>query len=640
MSLYLYDLPQELLASLVVRGAASEVAAAEPKSEPTPSRIVQVNAPGGRTCGVCNGAVFADLDDQRAHFRSDWHRFNVKARLANARTVNEDEFAGMVDALDQSISGSESTQDDSAESGAEDDTVNRVLKRRAHDPSRPDSPEADAISRPRSNITWFHSPPATQIGVYTVLLPPEMPSTAYVGALQDLQSGGAKVVTLLALSPAFVSPMGLSQIPRQPSIARRSSTLRFCATKRFIARRKQGGSQSVNDNAKGFAKSAGAQLRRYGEQALREDIRGLLNDWREDIDRSELVWIRASVSNRRIFLDYEEAPFTKRDERLRTFPFPTRRPTQAELTRCINELTYVKTSHLTEEALQAKEEAYLASLPKPKPQPVVIPAPAPSASKPTAPRLTKEEELLRDKWRRLLEMIQKGRLEPLQAFWLREATSFGGANARIPDWTERGERGYTLLQIAARAGQEEVVRWLLEEQQADPTLAVEFEDDLDEPEEEEGYGSDAPAGPAARGGRRTAYDLTKGRATRDVFRRAAWAHPDLWDWHGAGRVAGALSPEMEEARNAGDDRRKARRRGIKDKMRERERERETATPSPPPPEPVRKPPPKETVGPAKLGGTSGAADAVSGLSAEMKARVERERRARAAEARLKALGGG
>jgi hypothetical protein len=37
-----------------------------------------------------------------------------------------------------------------------------------------------------------------------------------------------------------------------------------------IARRKQGGSQSANDNAKGPAKSAGALLRRYGEQALRD----------------------------------------------------------------------------------------------------------------------------------------------------------------------------------------------------------------------------------------------------------------------------------------------------------------------------------------------------------------------------------
>ena len=36
------------------------------------------------------------------------------------------------------------------------------------------------------------------------------------------------------------------------------------------ARKKQGGSQSVNDNAKGAAISAGAMLRRYGEQALRD----------------------------------------------------------------------------------------------------------------------------------------------------------------------------------------------------------------------------------------------------------------------------------------------------------------------------------------------------------------------------------
>lgn len=38
----------------------------------------------------------------------------------------------------------------------------------------------------------------------------------------------------------------------------------------FSARKKQGGSQSTNDNAKGPAKSAGAMLRRYGEQALRD----------------------------------------------------------------------------------------------------------------------------------------------------------------------------------------------------------------------------------------------------------------------------------------------------------------------------------------------------------------------------------
>jgi len=95
MSLYLYDLPRDLLAGLTARGAAPEPE--QPETKPVASRTVQLNAPAGRTCGVCNGAIFVDLDDQRAHFRSDWHRYNVKARLANSKTVGEEEFAGLVD---------------------------------------------------------------------------------------------------------------------------------------------------------------------------------------------------------------------------------------------------------------------------------------------------------------------------------------------------------------------------------------------------------------------------------------------------------------------------------------------------------------------------------------------------------------
>lgn len=34
-------------------------------------------------------------------------------------------------------------------------------------------------------------------------------------------------------------------------------------------------------------------------------------DWVDDIAASELIWIRASVSNKRIFYDYDEAVFTK-----------------------------------------------------------------------------------------------------------------------------------------------------------------------------------------------------------------------------------------------------------------------------------------------------------------------------------------
>ena len=57
-----------------------------------------------------------------------------------------------------------------------------------------------------------------------------------------------------------------------------------------------------------------------------KDIRGLLEEWTDDLADCERIWIRASVSNRKIFFDFDEAPFAKGDERLRTFPFPTRRP--------------------------------------------------------------------------------------------------------------------------------------------------------------------------------------------------------------------------------------------------------------------------------------------------------------------------
>ena len=49
--------------------------------------------------------------------------------------------------------------------------------------------------------------------------------------------------------------------------------------RRYTVRAKAGGSQSAHDNQGRKAQSAGAQLRRYGEQALREDVRGVLHEW-------------------------------------------------------------------------------------------------------------------------------------------------------------------------------------------------------------------------------------------------------------------------------------------------------------------------------------------------------------------------
>lgn len=316
------------------------------------------------------------------------------------------------------------------------------------------------------------------------------------------------------------------------------------------------------------------------------------------------------------------------------------------------ELTRPKVSHLTEEELRAQDEAYLASIkPKPpKPVPISTSQPPSQPAAPPKPKLTKEEEVLKDKWLRALDMISKDRLEALKSFWEREADTLGGVNALIPEYAtvDAGggmRRAGTLLQAAAIVGSESIVRWSLEEKDADPTIPIpssSHEDDKDagaEGKEEEDEGEKVPLKPGAR---RVAYDLAKTKAVRDIFRRCAATYPDKWDWLGAARVPSGLSKEMEEER---EEKKKVRRKGLKEKVKEREREAAAkraavgvAEPEPEP-EPVHAPAPKQEnlAGPRRLGGAAGATEGVAGLTPEMRARVERERRARAAEARLKAL---
>ncbi|THU91511.1 hypothetical protein K435DRAFT_780677 [Dendrothele bispora CBS 962.96] len=651
MSYHVYSLPPELLQTLTPRTLLNVPEPPRASSpEPEPVAAQHQSSSGPRTCNICPGVSFAGVDSQRVHFRSDCHRYNVKIRLNGGQPVSESAFAQLVDGLEDSISGSASSSSDNSES--ESDTVATLLQRQKLNArsSRSPSPSSNSRSIPRTAITWFHSPPQTQIGVYRVLFPLGTPESAYLDALKSMQSkypngrkwamfmvaGGHFAGAVIRVSqPAEEVEVSVSsKKPKRPKPD--TEILKHKTFHRYTTRRKQGGSQSLNDNAKGNAKSAGALLRRYGEQALRDDIRNLIEDWSDEINECELIFIRASGSNRKIFLDYDGSIISKKDDRLRTFPFPTRRPTQSELSRCLLELTKAKVSHLTEEALRAQDEAYLASLPKPKPPPSATPAPPPAQDKPKPVKLTKEEELLREKWSRLLEMVNKGRLEPLKAFWERESENLGGADVRIPDWT--GERRTTLLQVAAFAGHEEVVEWLLEEQKADPTIvapkfAAAVEEETDGAEDV----ADTNDGSSRRQVGHTAYELSKTRPVRDVFRRCAAVHPDWWDWFGAARVPSVLNREMEEKRDERDEKKKARRKGLKDKVKEREaKEKEKASQFvEEPPVSATLPVSKPSSGPQKLGGGSGDSGGLAGLTPEMRAKIERERRARAAEARLK-----
>ena len=46
---------------------------------------------GALSCSTCGGD-FAGRDEHREHFRSEWHRFNLKRKLKKLPAMSEQEF--------------------------------------------------------------------------------------------------------------------------------------------------------------------------------------------------------------------------------------------------------------------------------------------------------------------------------------------------------------------------------------------------------------------------------------------------------------------------------------------------------------------------------------------------------------------
>jgi hypothetical protein len=96
--LSVYAIPPELLAALTVRSIQAQdepTAEVTATIEPVPADPIPASS-SGLGCQACPGASFETPEDQRAHFKSDWHRYNAKARL-QGKPVTADEWEGMVE---------------------------------------------------------------------------------------------------------------------------------------------------------------------------------------------------------------------------------------------------------------------------------------------------------------------------------------------------------------------------------------------------------------------------------------------------------------------------------------------------------------------------------------------------------------
>eukprot|EP00850_Spirogloea_muscicola_P016975 SM000141S00919 [mRNA] locus=s141:282505:290324:- [translate_table: standard] len=477
------------------------------------------------TCHAC-GAAFAAASEQRAHFRTDWHRLNVKRRLVQKRLLSEDEFEELVShaaarrpvGLDNSdvssISGSEDElSGDEAQDGM---GVAPTSSKKPHvffvlrNSGQPFAISRVLLAGPKEDVTEEETlkrfrllTGSTKAGgnasgrLWTVLL-----STGghFAAVVMDPAGGGVvahQTFHRFVLGHNDTTPgycggsLVLSVLVGQESMG--------VDLLRYVVRAKAGGRQSAKDAMGKSIKSAGSSLRRYNEAALDK----------AHLTASMLIFVHAPSSNARVLFGGDRPPLAKADPRLRPVPFTVRRPTLKEAKRVAEALARVEYDVDGLAALARERQSNDAC-----------------ARAALAGRAEQLKQALRKS--RARDQGQADSAVALPTVAVKEA---GTAEEASP------------LHQASAEGNEVLVASLLEEG-ADPTVHD------------------------ARG--RTPYVVARERAVRNVFRRFMAANDGKWDWHAAD-IPSPLTEEQEAAQAAKKAEKDAKRR-AKEKERKKERQ--------------------------------------------------------------------
>ena len=603
-------------------------------SKCVPGKDLRVSSEEGSpstTCQLCRTS-FPSVQEQRLHVKSDWHNYNLKQKMRGAHSVSEIEFERLVDELDESISGSESESSESEADGegAKESTLSVLLKKQAKlghpDLKEEFMPKKRKRGSNKPPLIWFSTsllPTNTSLGIYRALFTnseQDQADTVDVVRKKQLQpvttnppsaegSHGVPLPSTMTSPQIFLCMIGGGHfagmiVSLAPKVGKHSTgneqrqalVIAHKTFHRYTTRRKQGGAQSANDSAKGAAHSAGSSLRRYNEIALEQEIRALLAEWKGLIGASQLIFVRASGnSNRRIlFGPYENQVLRQNDARNRTFPFSTRRATQAELMRAFVELTRVKVSEVDEAALaKAAIDAAQSEAER-------------TASQAKAPILpvkykpSKEEEAASLHTTQLQALIRRSKVPALLSYLV--TNSLSPNFLFYPPSTQANHHAPTPLHLASSINSPAVVLALLTKAGVDPSVV-----------NTEG---------------KPAFDLAGERGTRDAFRIARNELGEgKWDWSAA-HIPAALSKaeaekreerEQAEAGKAEMERRKAEEDRLRSEVKVVDRGSKKAGIG---------------LGPVEKTAEERREEDGRGMTSQMRMMVERERRARAAEARL------
>ncbi|KAI8804680.1 hypothetical protein BJ742DRAFT_441568 [Cladochytrium replicatum] len=621
----LFNLPQSLIDALF---NTTETAAVRDVADNTPTdeQIYEkkhISSPwnashgtgtatSSTVCATCGGVDMGTMGDFRAHCKTDWHRWNVQRKARGQRPVDEDGFEAKIEQGKSATNGPKLDEDDEISSidGSTD--------------SEEDESEDDAEASNVKDVAWEQKNQTPFIGfrfiakvgqsekmsellVYRSVLWGKTPlDPQNVDAITKLK----EVIGLQQTAPASAKTKVLWTIIMVGS-GHFAGAVFDCKTEgalvhktfhRYTTRRKQGGAQSSNDQSNGKAKSAGADLRRYNEQALQSEITERLREWRQLIASSTVILIRAAGNSRKSLFKCSAATASSAapavldpsDNRIRTIPFTTKRPTFNELKRCLKELTTVRIQDYVETPKESDRGPEMRSRKKTE-ESIVESGSRASASQPKLDSVVVK----------ILELIAKDKVELVA----QQLEGIGDINAAAtPD-------GLSYLHHASQSSAAECVTLLLS-RGADPTIR---------------------AGPSNK----PPYDIAKSKDVRDVFRRAMGRNPDQWDWRAA-MVPSPLTEEMEESQKEKNRQRRKKVKEMQKSSKEEEDAKKKATEEKEAEEQRKK---EEEEKKKRSGNGRGRGTAMLklsktereaiGMSPEARMRLDREKRAAAAEARIK-----
>lgn len=595
--LFVYQVVPQLLESLeLMYFDSSTVEEVSPSPQPQPQSQQERSPSRGTAEPVVDHDTTLQVKDKE-YYKSDLYRLNLKRQSRGLPPLSDQEFDQLADELNanESISASEDESDDDADiyDNKKDqlDTIFEKSVQKLEQLKVNQDEEEGIVSHlaTRSPYILFKSPLLEDnecIGVFKALFNTKEIEDP-INALQSWQANtGMKSAIFMIggghFAGAIVShkPKSIKgQVAKTPQDLLLNSVdfIEHKSFHRYTTRRKQGGSQGAMDSAKGKANSAGSNLRRANEFALMTEVRELLNSWKRHLDECQSVFIRASgMQSRNTLLGYEGAPLRNDDDRVRSFPFSTKRATSSELKRAWLELTSLAVTSKPKTD-DKKLRQRLVQLQLEQSQQLKVKQEA---------EITPEVKYTRE----IIAYLKKSRGPVLISYMKKHA---------LPDdFKLQPQAEYyhtpTVLHYAAAHGVKNLIGVLLKTMKCDPSVLNK-------------------AG-------KTPYDLSANQSVKLAFRVArSELGEDAYDWD----AAHVDSPITREEVEAADTERKREEEDEKKRLQREELEKKPVVPIPQPG--TQK----------KLGGVSMAQVNINSLSDDQRMRLMREQRARAVEARMK-----